>query len=77
MEIDGHSIEGILCALAAAREGSGRPACIIAHTTKGKGLPSAENKITNHNMPVKPEHVIELKASLAPYLTGGTGNEYS
>ena len=77
MEIDGHSIEGILCALAAAREGSGRPACIIAHTTKGKGLPSAENKIANHNMTVTSEHAIELKASLAPYLTGGTGNEYS
>jgi transketolase len=43
-EIDGHRISGILSALRSAGSTSGRPAVIICHTIKGKGVPYMEGK---------------------------------
>ena len=42
-EIDGHDIKQILSALRRAGSCHDRPAVIIAHTTKGKGVPYMEN----------------------------------
>jgi len=40
LEIDGHSMTSICRALDTATEMKGQPTCIIAHTVKGKGVPS-------------------------------------
>jgi len=42
-EIDGHDVPTILTTLRRAAATHGRPSCIIAHTTKGKGVPFMEN----------------------------------
>jgi transketolase len=42
-EIDGHDINQILAALRRASATQRRPAVIIAHTVKGKGVPYMEN----------------------------------
>jgi len=42
-EIDGHDVPMILTTLRRAAATHGRPSCIIAHTTKGKGVPYMEN----------------------------------
>lgn len=49
IEIDGHNIEEILNALNTADEIKGKPAVIIAHTIKGKGISFAENVAGFHN----------------------------
>jgi len=43
-EIDGHDMEAILEAFHLAEKTQGRPAAIIAHTTKGKGVSFMENE---------------------------------
>jgi transketolase len=42
-EVNGHDIDEILAALRRASASHGRPAVIIAHTIKGKGVPYMEN----------------------------------
>jgi transketolase len=42
-EIDGHDVTAMLTTLRRASATHGRPSCIIAHTTKGKGVPYMEN----------------------------------
>jgi transketolase len=42
-EIDGHDVTAILTTLRRAAATHGRPSCLIAHTTKGKGVPFMEN----------------------------------
>ena len=48
IEIDGHSMAGILDALTQARAGDGRPIAIIATTVKGKGVSFAEGRYEWH-----------------------------
>jgi transketolase len=48
-EIDGHSMEEVLEALAWA-QGAGGPACIIAHTVKGKGVSFMEGDNAYHGV---------------------------
>ena len=43
VEINGHDMGQIVSALTMAREFSGRPVCIIAHTVKGKGVSFIEH----------------------------------
>jgi transketolase len=43
VDVDGHDIGQILAALRRASATQGRPAIIIAHTVKGKGVPYMEN----------------------------------
>lgn len=50
-EIDGHDLEEVLTALEWARDHAG-PACIVAHTIKGKGVSFMENN--NHYHGVAP-----------------------
>jgi len=47
-EIDGHDCAAIREALARVPFEAGRPTCVIAHTTKGKGVSFMENQIVWH-----------------------------
>lgn len=50
-EIDGHDSEQIEKALLSVPFQPEQPSCIIAHTVKGKGVSSMENKLASHYMP--------------------------
>ena len=47
-EVDGHNHEQLLDALDAPVVKGAKPRCIIAHTTKGKGVPFMENSVLWH-----------------------------
>ena len=47
-EIDGHDINQVVKALAAAKSAEGKPVAIIAHTVKGKGVSFMENNVAYH-----------------------------
>ena len=49
IEIDGHNIEQILCALDEADRVKEQPTVILARTIKGKGISFAENVVSFHN----------------------------
>ena len=59
VEIDGHDMQQILCALDNARATKGRPTAIIANTIKGKGFPFAEGKAAYHNASMTEEEYAE------------------
>ena len=48
LTIDGHNLFEILYAFKKAKEIKGKPTCIIAKTTKGKGVSFMENKVEWH-----------------------------
>lgn len=50
-EIDGHDFVQIAAAVARARAEPGRPAMIIANTTKGRGVSFMENVASWHGTP--------------------------
>ena len=70
IQIDGHSFDQILDALAGARSTSGRPTMILARTFKGRGISIAEDKDGWHGKALKPEEaeraIGELEASRKP-----------
>jgi transketolase len=47
-ELDGHNHEALRAALGALPFTSGKPSCLIAHTTKGKGVSFMENTVLWH-----------------------------
>ena len=47
-EVDGHDHQALEEALSVAPFESGKPSCIIAHTTKGKGVSFMENSVLWH-----------------------------
>lgn len=49
IELDGHDMGQILHAFREAEKVKGRPALLLAHTVKGKGIPFAENIASFHN----------------------------
>lgn len=55
LEIDGHEFDQAIPALRNVPLKKGFPTVILAHTIKGKGLPSMENKLEGHYMNIKPE----------------------
>ena len=62
VEIDGHNIKEILAALEEAKTIKGKPAIIIAHTIKGKGVSFMENVLDFHGRaPTKEEAEKALK----------------
>ena len=61
-EIDGHNLEAIGHALAAARAETNKPSVIVAHTIKGKGVSFMEDDNNWHYRTPNPE---ELAAALA------------
>ena len=48
IEVDGHCCESLFYALTKERIDSNKPLCIIANTTKGKGVSFMENKVLWH-----------------------------
>lgn len=61
-EIDGHDLDEIEAALAAAEDGDGRPVAIIAATQKGKGVSEIADKPGFHGKPLS--HAEEAIAEL-------------
>jgi transketolase len=49
IEIDGHDVGQIINAVDSAERIKGKPTIILARTTKGKGIPFAENNAAFHN----------------------------
>lgn len=64
--IDGHNLEQILKAYKTALTSRGRPAMIIAHTIKGKGVTFLENQDGWHGKVVPKERLGEALAQLCP-----------
>jgi transketolase len=48
VEVDGHDHEQLAAATDARRPANGAPLCVIAHTTKGKGVSFMENSVLWH-----------------------------
>jgi transketolase len=60
-EVDGHDYAALLDTLHALPFETGRPSCVIAHTTKGKGVSFIENRAEwHHHVPTD----AELEAAL-------------
>ncbi len=55
IEIDGHDFDQILAALQECQNTKAKPAVIIAHTTKGKGVSFMENNVAFHGKAPTPE----------------------
>lgn len=55
IEADGHDIQSLTDAFAAAALVKGKPSIVIAHTIKGKGLDYAEGNAAYHNGTLSPE----------------------
>src|SRR6185295_6038431 len=64
-EIDGHALDDIADAFAAARRTGGKPTVIIAHTIKGKGVSYMEGVPAWHgSLKLKPEETRQALADL-------------
>jgi len=61
IEIDGHDMTAILDAIDRALAVKGKPALLLAHTVKGKGVSFMENKAEYHGVPPSDD---ELKIAL-------------
>jgi transketolase len=64
LEIDGHSFEDIIAAVAEAQAIHEMPTCIIAHTIPGKGVDFMENDYLWHSKPFKPGEAQKALAEL-------------
>lgn len=62
LEVNGHDHDELAAALEARPSDSGAPTCIIAHTTKGKGVSFMENSVLWHYRSPQGE---EFEAALA------------
>jgi transketolase len=59
VEIDGHDVDAIEAAYAAAEQTTGKPTAIIARTKKGKGVKAVEDQPGKHGKPLDdPEEAI-------------------
>ncbi|MGB3700998.1 MAG: transketolase [Anaerolineales bacterium] len=63
-EVDGHDIAGLLNALNAVKEIDERPAIIIAHTIKGKGVSFVERDFTFHGRALNPEQAVKAREEI-------------
>jgi transketolase len=65
LEINGHDFPGILAAFEAARNERALPTVVIAHTTKGKGVPYMEDQAPWHgSVKLTPEQIQTALAAL-------------
>jgi transketolase len=64
-EVDGHDMAAVIDALEAARAVRGRPAVLIAHTVKGKGVSFMENDFRWHSRVPTDEELATALADLA------------
>ena len=65
LEIDGHDLGQLIEAIGKARRTRGRPAVIIAHTVKGKGVSFMENNPDFHGRAPTKEEYEQAMAELA------------
>ena len=72
IKIDGHDIEEIIKAFEVAKNIKGKPTCIIAKTTKGKGISYMENQACWHGKAPNEE---QYKEAIANLVSLGTGSE--
>jgi transketolase len=63
-EVDGHDHDALMENLSGTIWEAGKPQMLIAHTTKGKGVPFMENKVEWHYKSPSPEQLIEALAAL-------------
>jgi transketolase len=62
VEVDGHNHDQLAAALGVPRDNEpGRPRCVLAHTTKGKGVSCMEDQVLWHYRPPSDD---ELAAAL-------------
>lgn len=64
IEIGGHDFAEIVGALEEAKSAKGRPTCIVARTTPGKGVDFMENNYKWHGVPPNAEQAKEALAQL-------------
>ncbi len=64
-EVDGHDFDQLLDAFGKARQVTGRPAVIIAHTIKGKGVSFMENNVDFHGKAPNAEQLEKALKELA------------
>ncbi len=64
-QIDGHNIEQIATAIAAAKQVKAQPSLIIADTIKGKGVSFMENQVSWHGNAPKAQQVEQALSELA------------
>ena len=64
LKVDGHDMEAILGALAAAREAKGRPTVILAATVKGKGVSFMEGQAGWHGKAPNDEQFAQARSEL-------------
>jgi len=73
--IDGHDIEAIHAAIAAAGQINGKPHAFVMDTVKGKGIPAVETMANNHSITMNArqgqEYLELLRAYRAQLLAGG------
>lgn len=65
IEIDGHDIKQILEAVDKAKQTTGQPTLILAHTIKGKGVSFMENQVGWHGKAPNAEQVQQALEELA------------
>ncbi|MGB8707808.1 MAG: transketolase [Dehalococcoidia bacterium] len=65
LEINGHDISQVLKALKKAREITGKPTVIIAHTVKGKGVSFMEGNVDFHGKAPNPQETEQALKELA------------
>lgn len=71
-EVDGHDLDRLVGAIEAVAVGDGRPAVLIAHTVKGKGVSFMEGRYYWHTRAMKPEEFAAAMAELGePVPTAG------
>jgi len=63
-EIDGHDLQAIQDAIAAAKQQGDKPSLIVARTRIGKGAPGKENTSSAHGEPLGDEVIEGLKENL-------------
>jgi len=75
IDLDGHSVPGLVEALDEARRVTGRPTVILARTLKGKGVSIMEGKGGWHGRPLKRDELqVALKELNAQFIAGPGGS---
>jgi len=64
IEVDGHNLPNIFNAFEEAKKVKGKPAVILAHTTKGKGVSFMENQVSYHGKAPSLEQVAKALEEL-------------
>lgn len=64
LEVNGHDMNDIVSKLTIAKEFSGMPVCVIAHTVKGKGISFMEHNNAWHNGKCTEEQYVQAMHEL-------------